>query len=654
MNAFYRLLATFFGGIRLHSLLYLGGMGLVFLGERVVGGESTTRQALDALGVLGVLASLALFAKGAALAPEHERRAHRIGILYGLVGALSLCVYALGTETMLGSMRFADDEAEHRFAVVVGALWPILWLVGTLPLVEVDRALAANPVHVVPARVREAAGGALSLALALAMLFPLNYAAQDLNKRWDFGYFKTARPGSATVAMVQGLDQPLDAYLFFPVSSDVTDELRTYFDALAGGPLTVHYVDHALEPELAKELKIRDNGYVAFVRGEGEDQQVEKVKIGVDFESAKRTLKKLDSEIQGALLKVARGQKTAYFTVGHGELYWKSGTDVDRRTTNLKKVLEAFNYKVKELGLTEGLANEVPEDADVVVILGPQAAFLPEELAALDTWRRAGGSLLVAVEPDSPNLGALLDPLGVGVEAPASPLEALAATSAQAQVVLANDAKFVPATYRLADRVNVFTNKYSTHASVTTLSRNSKVLFLITPGATPLVEKTPAEGAKTTVTLRSLPDTWADRDGDLEFDAESEERKVWNLGLAVSGPREGAPETPAVDEPDEEGPRKAPRDEFRAVVIGDATWASDLALPLDPNKANFQLVVDTIAWLGHEDEIAGTVTSEEDVKIQHTKEGQGWIFYGTAFLFPLAMVGLGMTRIRLRRKRGEA
>ena len=171
-----------------------------------------------------------------------------------------------------------------------------------------------------------------------------------MNKRWDFGYFKTARPGTATQSMVAGLADPVTTYLFFPTASDVTEELRTYFGDLPEGELTIEYVDHALEPELAKQLKIRDNGYIAIVKGEGDDQQVEKVKIGKDFDSAKRKLKKLDSEFQKALLKIARGQKMAYFTVGHGEMYWKSGTDSEKKLGNFKKILQALNYKTKELG----------------------------------------------------------------------------------------------------------------------------------------------------------------------------------------------------------------------------------------------------------------------------------------------------------------
>ncbi len=598
-------------------LLYFLGMVLIGLGERVVG-EGTGRWVLLALGLAAAVAGLGLAARS-------RPAVMRLRVMTGAVGLLGLAVYGLGSDTVVDALAFADDDTEHHFRVVISALWPIVWLAGALPFWAVERALVVSPVAVVAARVQEAAVGALSLSFAISMLFPLNYLAVETNQRWDFGYFKTARPGTSTQALVSGLDEPMAVYLFFPNSSDVTDELRTYFDALDGDNLVVSYVDHALEPELSKELKIRDNGYIALVRGEGDDQQIERINIGKTRDGAKRKLKKLDGEVRESLLKVARGKRVAYFTTGHGELYWKSGTDVERKIGNLKKILGALNIKVKELGLSEGLGNEVPEDASLVAVLGPQSAFLDEEISALDRYRQRGGPLLVAMEPGGPELDGLLHPMGLNFDG---------------TVTLANDTKFIPRTRGIIDRVNIFSNKFSSHESVTTLSRNSKVLYFIAPSAGALTEKKIDGEGKTRVTVRSLPDTWGDKDGDLTFDDDTENRKTWNLAVAAHGP---------VDAPVADGP-----EEYRAVVMADATWASDLALPLDPSKANFQIVLDSLAWLTNDAASAGTIESEEDVKLEHTREGQGWLFYGTAAVMPAAFLLLGLGRISLRRRRSAA
>jgi hypothetical protein len=519
-----------------------------------------------------------------------------------------------------------SEDGESRLVVALSALWPIIWLAGTLPFVAIDRALAESPVAVVPARVRELSLGWLSAAFALAMLFPLNFIASDTNERWELGYFKTAEPGTATMSVIGSLEVPVTAYLFFPAASDVTEEVQVYFDQLEGGNLTVEYVDHALDPELAKDLKVRSNGYIVLVRGEGDDRQIEPIKVGEDFDSARRTLKKLDGEVYEALLKVARGPRVAYITVGHGEMYYSSDLSPDRKINDLKKVLRQLNFNVKELGLTDGLASEIPEDATVVFVLSPESALLKEEIAALNAYRERGGAMLIALDPGGPELTDLLTPVGVGYDPRAT---------------LAIDANFIPLYNGPLDRVNLATNKFSSHASVTTLSRNSKAAFVITPAAG-VIEKLEPTVGKNNTTMRTLANAWADYNSNLKFDATlpapaegetspgAEERKEWPLAIAASGPSTG-------------------EQEFRVVVTADATWISDFLLL--QNKGNAQLLVDSLAWLINDESSAGTVNDEKDVKIQHTKEGPGWIFYSTTFLLPLLLLVGGLARVRMRQKR---
>ncbi len=617
------------GGLRLPAHLYLAGMFAIFLGERLVGGDGASRWGLDAAGLLLVLGSLGLMMRGMTSAAPDNRPTHRRLLGFGALGLAGLATYALGIEPVVDALGFSDEQTEDSYEAVISALWPIVWLAGALPMLAVDRVLAANPVAVVAGRSRDAAMAALGLSFALSMLFPLNYLAHETNERWDFGYFKTARPGTSTENMVGSLEEPIAAYLFFPTSSDVTEELRTYFDILdakGGENFVVSYVDHALEPDLAKELRVRGNGNIALVRGEGDEQQVERIKIGDDFDSAKRKLKRLDEDMNKSLLKMARGKRIAYFTQGHGELHWDSGTDPLIKTSNLRKILRALNYSVKELTLADGLGTEIPEDATAVVVLGPESDMLPEEQAALDAYRKKGGSLLVALEPGGAAMPDVLGPLGVRYD-PA--------------VTLVHDSQYVPVTRRITDRQNLVTNKFSTHGSVTTLSRNSSQMVFIAPGAGLLEEA--AGGGKTTATVKALDGTFGDRDGDHTFDADGEKRDAYKLAVAASGPIED----PSADWGDD-------RAEFRAIVMADATWASDPVLTLDANKANFQYIIDAISWLAHDEALQGTIESEEDVKIQHAKDEQGWIFYGTGFIIPLGFFGLGLGRISLRRRRGNA
>jgi len=597
-------------------MLYLAGSGVVLLLTRLGGGPTDPMFQAQGLGWLLILASLLNLLRTQP-ASDGAARARRWSIGCELVGTVALLGIVGLTLNQLDLLSL-DEEGRARAEVVAQSLCALLWFLSTIPLFTVDRVQCASPVMIPVGRVSEAGYGGLSVALAISMLFPLNYLAHEHNVRWDHSYFKTASPGDVTLGTLDALDAPVQAWLFFPSTSDVTEEVRTYFDQIQSVNLEVAYVDQALEAELAKELKVQKNGTIALVRGTGDDQQIQRIRIGDELSKAERKLKKLDAEVSKALLKLAADPRQAYITVGHGEMYWKKSASVlpARTIQTVRDELKRLNFKVTELGAVQGLASEVPEDADLVLVMGPTEAFMVEELAALDAYRDGGGALMVALDPGSKaDMAPLLSPVGLAYSG---------------ESMLVGDANIWVATRRPTDRYNIFTNKVSTHPSVTTLSRNSRTRALLTPLAGPLsqLDNPPF---KVEITVRSLDEVWLDETRNLRFDREVEERKGWPLAAAISGPED---------------------DGFRMVVMGDATWASDLVLPL--SMGNQEYLRDAIAWLVAEPSQGGSVNNEEDVKIRHTKKDDAWMFYGSTMLIPVFLLGMGMIRVRSRRKEGAA
>ena len=89
-------------------------------------------------------------------------------------------------------------------------------------------------------------------------------------------------------------------------------------------------------------------------------------------------------------------------------------------------------------------------------------------------------------------------------------------------------------------------------------------------------------------------------------------------------------------------------DELRAVVVGDVGVLADPLLQASVGNAEFGR--DTVRWLIGDEDIAGKVNSEEDVKIQHTRDEDLFWFWGTIVGVPLLVLGLGLISVRLRRK----
>ncbi|MGC6507923.1 MAG: Gldg family protein [Myxococcota bacterium] len=603
---------------------YALGLMLLLLGERIVEPSTAAHFALSGLGLGSIFFSFFQTWRNASKSSD-KAAALKYPIRYGIVATLGIVLYYLTSDAILDGLNTSEDKL-LQIQVVSQVAWMLLVLIGSLPYIASQHLMQQGSQHIQLHRVKHRAQLWLTVAIAFASLFPLNYIAEDTNIRWDLGYFKTTEPGTSTSQIIETLSEPLTAYLFFPSNTEVSQEIKSYFDQLNGSNFEKIYVDHALEPELAEELRVRENGYVVFTRGEDEARQTERLKVGKDFDSAKRVLKKLDSEVRESLLKLAKDASVIYVTTGHDELHWTSSEDRPKQRTisDFKTAMRGSNFSLKELSLANGLGSAVPEDAAAVLVLGPKTHFYPEEIETLHRYRNQGGSLMIALEPDGDPADALLTPLGLKYKT---------------DQYLTAAGGFIALTQTPLDKRNLATNKFSTHASVTTLSRNNKQLYVGFAGAGHL-EKSGETETKLTTTVRTLDNTWLDANGDLQQNAD-EQAQVFDLIIAGSGAAENAPKD------SEDG-------EYRIIVTADTAWLSNELLFTNPSKGNIITLSESLAWLVKDESKAGTVNDEKDVKIVHSQEGQGWIFYGTVFLIPIGIWMLGVFRLQMRKNKGEA
>jgi len=107
-----------------------------------------------------------------------------------------------------------------------------------------------------------------------------------------------------------------------------------------------------------------------------------------------------ENALVSTLLQVTRGgEKIIYFLTGHGEGDLSNPVPQEGYT-KLRGALADEFYQVKSLSLSTSGA--IPEDAAVVVILGPKIDLLSAELSALDAYVQRGGALLVLLDPKAP------------------------------------------------------------------------------------------------------------------------------------------------------------------------------------------------------------------------------------------------------------
>ncbi len=606
---------------------YLAGMVLFYVAERLLPTSTGARIVLDALAAAAVLAAVGkrLMERSAASDDLEAVLNHVLVFMVG--GVVAMALHWLAAEPLVDALGFGDEGA-HRYKVVVHCLWPIALVAALLPLGFMEVSLqgtASAPVLEV-GRIHRSAEAGLVLALALSLLFAVNFLAHEHNVREDFSYSKTTEPGSATLLLVESLTDPLQIVLFFPSANDVKEEVQPYFDALSASNelATLRVVDHDAEPALAKELKAQKNGTVVLAMGDNK----ESYSLGTDIDKAKSKLRKLDKEIYKRLVEVAKPALVAYLTTGHGERSWtKSDTDPRPGIKDLKTLMQVFGYSLKQLGMSDLLSDGVPDDATVVMIVGPTEELLPGEITRLQEFMDGGGDVWVFLDPEQEvSLEGLLAPLGVAFQ----------------REMLAHDADFYPVSGHPTDHKWLISDRFGSHAAVKVLQKASKSNGVLMVGAGHLTTIDGVEGVEPAVVVKSKPRTWVDLDGDFRFSRDTEKRKVYDICLAVE--REVTDAT------------TGETTESRALVFADADAFSDWPIQGDrkitPMRVvgNSNLIGGGLKWLQGEEDLAGEITSEEDVTIKHTRKKDMWWLYSTTFGIPLAVLGVGVL-VTLRRKR---
>lgn len=658
--------ATPLGPSGLWSGLYGAGMILVFLGERVIS-TGSARGAATVLGLVALLVALgARLVRGSRVAPDRAAVERRFAVMYGLgLGALVLYFIQSDVPAVLGGS--ALEVKWPKLATSLAALWPALWAAALFAIIPMELAYApmARATRIEVLRVRAAQFSGMGLAFMLTFAFSLSYAASERDKKVDLAYFRTTSPGESTRKIVRTLDQPITVALFFPNGNEVREEVDNYFTDLAheSGQLKVEHYDRDVDPTKAKELGASANGAIVFVRG----GRKETLSLQTNMESARSSLKNLDREVQQRLLQVVKPNRITYFTQGHGERTANPLGDADKRPgiRDLRAALVDQGHEVRDLGPAEGLATDVPKEATLVMVIGPTKPFLPEEIASLQRYLDRGGRMFVALDPDGGvDLHELLGPAGLKVSL----------------TTLANDQIYGRRTHQDIDRANLVTALYSSHPSVSTLSRESRNAPVVLPGAAAVEAPDRQAHKEYTVDfpVHAHTATFSDTNGNFQSDP-GETRKSWELAAAVSrkivapaaakDPNKDAAKDATKDAKDPKKDAKgaakdatkdatkdakttpaAKDEEERLFVIGDSDFLTD---PVIRFAGNGLLVLDPVRWLIGEESFAGMVTTEADVPISHTRKQDVAWFYSSIFVVPGLVLGAGFLVTRRRRKAGK-
>src|SRR5713101_7394203 len=218
-----------------------------------------------------------------------------------------------------------------------------------------------------------------------AVLFIANAIISTQNIRWDLTPTKKFSLSEFDKRVLGGLNHNVKVMAFVRTEDPAYLQLADLlFQAAAFTPrLSYQVIDVNKAPGMAREYNVTSYGEVV-VESQGRRR---------DFDNARSDL------LIPAVLQISNEtNKHIYFTIGHGERD-VFDTDHNQGYSQWRNLLEQNNYAIDNVSL---FASGVPDDAKVVVSLGPRKDFLPEELAALARHR---GHYVAIIDPfGSPTL----------------------------------------------------------------------------------------------------------------------------------------------------------------------------------------------------------------------------------------------------------
>ncbi|HEY8270151.1 MAG TPA: Gldg family protein [Pseudobdellovibrionaceae bacterium] len=275
--------------------------------------------------------------------------------------------------------------------LLVGAWIPFLWIPLVFFTVCFFGALAQERKNILEFLSMKTTKHGMNMGALIGLVFVglvvSNFLAVKHYKVWDFSGSQSNTLSNQSIKLVKSLDSELLVRFFYKKGVEGNEENRKSFRELIkkyqdqSSSIKLEFVEVNERPDLAEQYGVTKGSGVIFLEYKGRKNRIEKIE---------------EQEVTNALVKVTREKdKNIYFVVGHGERDLEEAKEANGLNA-LKVMLENNRYLVKTLALN--LNAKIPEDADVVVIVGPTQKFLDYEIQGLEEYLKHGGNLLMALK----------------------------------------------------------------------------------------------------------------------------------------------------------------------------------------------------------------------------------------------------------------
>lgn len=458
---------------------------------------------------------------------------------------------------------------------------------------------------------------ALLITLVFGIVVAINYLANRHNKRWDLTEAKQFTLSDQTVKILGNLDRDLEIVILDRTdraapARELLEQYRYYSKRL-----NIEVIDQEAQPARAAPYRTATESTIPFgtIVIDGGTRQ-------------ERVSNATEQDITNAIIRVLKeGKKKIYFVEGHGE---KDIEESEPKGASLIKAkLEESNYQIEKYHPLESMREgriELPEDATVLVIAGPERDYLPAEIDAFRNFLSSAGKIVFLLDPtnqgEKPNLDSFMSELGVVMGD---------------NVVI--DVSGVGQLFGYGPEVPLVTT-YAVHPI--TERMDSATVYPIVRTVTS-AETTP-EGASITEILTSSENSWAEENlEDLASGVKPDEDEPagpLSLGVAVTIKSGDAVDPPATEADESED--NPPPQEGRAVIVGDSDFMTNslVGAPI----GNRDLFLNMVNWAAQdEDLISVRPKAAEDRRVVMTEQQQNNVAYLSLLIIPGIVLLMGVS-----------
>jgi ABC-type uncharacterized transport system involved in gliding motility auxiliary subunit len=461
----------------------------------------------------------------------------------------------------------------------------------------------------------------VQLALVFFILMAVNYYAFKHFTRWDLSRDHKYALSSETTQLLKSLAKPVKIYVFFSpdpqlpggdVFQDITALLKEYQYA-GRDKVDVEMIDPYKNLSRAKALMAQykfGNENVIVVDYQGRSKVVNVTDMAQYDESGEEMGQppkligfKGEQALTSAILEVSQEKQNKIYLIGG-----KGGPDLTgNELSGIKPYLERQNLKLDTITLMN--IEQVPQDANALVLIGAKYDLTDRELKLLTDYWQKQGRLFIALDPggNTPKLAGFLQSAGIAPQ---------------------NDR--VLRTMALGPVTGIVRDVSATFSDTSPVTKELKGVDTMFMGQTQSLALSQPPGAHTEALVTAGDGYWG----------ETKYQDVENTGVSydprtdISAPLTvvASAEIGAVADP------SVKVDTSRMIVAGNADFLTNEAL----NEANVDFVLAGLNWLINREELIGIPPkAEEQFTLNLTDEQLQRIELLVMVILPLAVAMVG-------------